>query len=273
MAAVLITNPAYDISDPLTDPRTTSIDVADFLRELKGCPGGPNMCSNSVTFTCDTQKVNWSACFSYLKLHLTYWKIFTEGKTNGAENRLVLFTTAPGTWVGKKEEDINWTYEDWHAFAIDQNTGGKWKSHGSLRGRLPNKGRGGSKGTTGQAARSHDKRATDRSYNVGDWVYLNRRNIKEKSPHRKLDWKFIGPYQVLKRYGKKAYRLDLPANFRFHDVFMFRCWQRIPRRVRLTAQLLLSHLSTDILTNLPTDTFTFTLSSENLFFLHIFHHV
>lgn len=54
---------------------------------------------------------------------------------------------------------------------------------------------------------------------MGDWVYLNRKNIKTTRPSRKLDWKFIGPYQVLEKYGKNAYRIDLPANFKFHDVF------------------------------------------------------
>ena len=38
-------------------------------------------------------------------------------------------------------------------------------------------------------------------------------------PNQKLDWKFIGPFQILERYGKNAYRLDLPTRFKFHDVF------------------------------------------------------
>lgn len=68
-------------------------------------------------------------------------------------------------------------------------------------------------------AKSFNKHALERTYNVGDWVYLDRRNIKTNRPNRKLDWKFIGPFQILEKYGKNAYRLDLPTRFKFHDVF------------------------------------------------------
>lgn len=68
-------------------------------------------------------------------------------------------------------------------------------------------------------ATAYNRHATEQSYDIGEWVYLNRKNIKTTRPCRKLDWKFIGPFQVLEKYGKNAYRLDLPANFEFHDVF------------------------------------------------------
>lgn len=51
--------------------------------------------------------------------------------------------------------------------------------------------------------------ATEQSYSVGDWVYLNRKVIKTTRPCRKLDWKFIGQYRVLEEYGKNAYRIGL----------------------------------------------------------------
>ena len=36
--------------------------------------------------------------------------------------------------------------------------------------------------------------------------------------------KWIGPFTVVKRVGKTAYELDLPANTKIHDVhFMFLC--------------------------------------------------
>lgn len=50
-------------------------------------------------------------------------------------------------------------------------------------------------------------------------MYLDRRNIKTTRPNQKLDWKFIGPFQILEKYGKNAYRLDLSTRFKFHDVF------------------------------------------------------
>lgn len=68
-------------------------------------------------------------------------------------------------------------------------------------------------------AKSFNKHAAERSYSVSDWVYLDRRNIKTTRPNWKLNWKFIGPFQILEKYGRNAYRLDLPTKFKFHDVF------------------------------------------------------
>ena len=68
-------------------------------------------------------------------------------------------------------------------------------------------------------AKAFNNHAKERNYNIGEWVYLNRGNIKTTRPCKKLDWKLIGPFQIVERYGKNAYRLNLPTNFRFHDVF------------------------------------------------------
>lgn len=68
-------------------------------------------------------------------------------------------------------------------------------------------------------AEAFNKHASERSYNVGEWVYLNRRNIKTNRPCKKLDWKLIGPFQIVERIGRNAYHSDLHANFRFHPMF------------------------------------------------------
>lgn len=70
-----------------------------------------------------------------------------------------------------------------------------------------------------QQTKAYNWHAIERSYDIGNWVYLNQKNIKKTEPCRKLDWKFIGPFQVLEKYDKNAYQLDLSANFKFHDVF------------------------------------------------------
>ena len=60
-----------------------------------------------------------------------------------------------------------------------------------------------------------------RQFAAGDRVWLSTKNIRmfgERS--RKLLPKYTGPFQILERIGKSAYRLDLPsAMSRLHNVF------------------------------------------------------
>ncbi len=53
----------------------------------------------------------------------------------------------------------------------------------------------------------------------GDKVYLSRRNIKTTRPSDKLDYKKIGPFEVLEQIGKVNYRLKLPKKMRINPVF------------------------------------------------------
>ena len=57
--------------------------------------------------------------------------------------------------------------------------------------------------------------------NIGDMVWLNRKNIKTTRPSQKLDVKKMGPFKVEAIIGdtKLAYRLDLPPQMRIHPVF------------------------------------------------------
>ncbi|KAG7008643.1 hypothetical protein G7Y79_00005g017840 [Physcia stellaris] len=58
-------------------------------------------------------------------------------------------------------------------------------------------------------------------YAEGDFVFLDRRNIKTARPSDKLDDKKLGPYKVLQRMGN-SYRLELPETMHIYDVF--HCW-------------------------------------------------
>lgn len=70
--------------------------------------------------------------------------------------------------------------------------------------------------------RQADKRRMERSFQVGDWVYLRLQPYIQTSVARrstqKLSFKFYGPYQVTKRVGEVAYQLALPAGSRIHNV-------------------------------------------------------
>ena len=69
-------------------------------------------------------------------------------------------------------------------------------------------------------ARYADTRRRPESFEVGDKVLLATTNLNLKGvASKKLYPKFVGPYEVLGRVGKVAYRLDIPATLMVHNVF------------------------------------------------------
>ena len=66
--------------------------------------------------------------------------------------------------------------------------------------------------------RAHNKRTKPRSYAPGEKVWLNNKYIKTKR-NRKLEAKFFGPFRVLHLVGSQAYKLELPKQWRIHDIF------------------------------------------------------
>lgn len=67
-----------------------------------------------------------------------------------------------------------------------------------------------------------DKNRSERSFVVGDWVYLKLQPYVQSSvlprAHQKLGFKYFVPYQVLARVGAVAYRLQLSDSSRIHPV-------------------------------------------------------
>lgn len=67
-----------------------------------------------------------------------------------------------------------------------------------------------------------DKQRTERSFVVGDFVYLKLQPYVQSSvaprAHHKLLFKYYGPYKVLERIGQVAYRLALPETSKIHPV-------------------------------------------------------
>ncbi|KAF8407228.1 hypothetical protein HHK36_006355 [Tetracentron sinense] len=69
----------------------------------------------------------------------------------------------------------------------------------------------------------HDQHHFERSFEVGDMVFLKLQQYSQvslfKRSNQKLVAHFFGPYKVVKCLGPIAYRLELPQNTRLHLVF------------------------------------------------------
>jgi hypothetical protein len=68
-------------------------------------------------------------------------------------------------------------------------------------------------------AAANKNRTPAPAYQVGDFVWLDTRNINTNRPAKKLDWKNAGPYEVEKVISPHAYRLKLPDTVKIHPVF------------------------------------------------------
>ena len=77
-----------------------------------------------------------------------------------------------------------------------------------------------------QAADQHRKMG---EFNVGDLVLLNTRHIKFRQTPHKLQRGYIGPFQILQKTSKVAYKLELPENWKMHPVFhisLLKLWKQ-----------------------------------------------
>jgi hypothetical protein len=63
------------------------------------------------------------------------------------------------------------------------------------------------------------KRLPAPTYEIGDEVWLDARNIRTQRASKKLDWKNLGPYRVAKKISSHAYCLKLPDSMKIHPVF------------------------------------------------------
>ncbi len=59
----------------------------------------------------------------------------------------------------------------------------------------------------------------DMQHEVGDKVWLATKNLPLRLGTRKLAAIWAGPFRVLSCVGPVAYRLELPEDWRIHDVF------------------------------------------------------
>ncbi|GAU22478.1 hypothetical protein TSUD_295970 [Trifolium subterraneum] len=85
------------------------------------------------------------------------------------------------------------------------------------------KGKGSARGGKGKEKAEDDKKRKDIEFQEGDHVFLrvtSTTGVGRALKSKKLTSKFIGPYQILERIGKVAYRIALPVTLsNLHDVF------------------------------------------------------
>jgi hypothetical protein len=55
--------------------------------------------------------------------------------------------------------------------------------------------------------------------NIGDKIWLLRRNLKTNCPCDKLDVRRLGPFLVVKQINDITFRLELPPSMKVHPVF------------------------------------------------------
>jgi len=66
----------------------------------------------------------------------------------------------------------------------------------------------------------YDRKATPQpDIEAGDLVMLNPKNIKSKRVTRKFTPRLYGPFKVLEEKGNRAFKLDIPARWKIHQVF------------------------------------------------------
>jgi len=66
----------------------------------------------------------------------------------------------------------------------------------------------------------YDRKATAQpNIKVGDLVMLNVKNIRTKRPSKKLSPKLYGPFKVLEKKGRRAYKLEISPRWKIHPGF------------------------------------------------------
>ena len=77
-----------------------------------------------------------------------------------------------------------------------------------------------------------DQHRSERNFEVGDWVFLRLQpykkiSIKQQKKNNKLSPRYYGPYQIMKKIGSVAYKLELPQTTKIHLVFHVSCLKKV----------------------------------------------
>ena len=67
---------------------------------------------------------------------------------------------------------------------------------------------------------NYDKhRKPNPNLKTGDMVWFLPHNVKTTRPSKKLDYKKMGLFEIIKKVGTSSYKLDLPASIPIHNTF------------------------------------------------------
>jgi hypothetical protein len=77
-----------------------------------------------------------------------------------------------------------------------------------------------------------DQHRSERSFEVGDWVFLRLQpykhiSLKQAKKDNKLSPKYYGPYRLLQKIGTMAYKLEFPTSSGVHPVFHVSCLKKV----------------------------------------------
>ena len=64
-----------------------------------------------------------------------------------------------------------------------------------------------------------DKHRRDHQFKIGDRVRLSSKNLSLATGTRKLSPRWVGPYEILEKFGDNTFKLDLRGNFPVHPNF------------------------------------------------------
>ena len=72
----------------------------------------------------------------------------------------------------------------------------------------------------------------ERSFEVGDWVFLRLHpykqvSLKQSKKNNKLSPKYYGPYKVLQKIGTMDYKLELHPSWQVHPIFNVSCLKKV----------------------------------------------
>lgn len=86
------------------------------------------------------------------------------------------------------------------------------------------------KAATSQAVQ-YNKKHQAMLFNKGDLVLISTKNLKLKTPSRKMSQRYMGPFRIAEPIGTQAYRIHLPSQLRIHNVFHVSLLEKYTERV------------------------------------------